>query len=357
MAGDAFTDYKPQSVAGLTGRQLKALQKHGMTTAQELQNINTTIAPQEQALQLQLLEKFGPLFSKVGQDLATQEAEAGISRDLALSKGPGMDLVKQATEIDRAANPEFYGMRETTAKGYTDLIEGQDPNKLTGAELSNVERGVNRLNARTGNLNTGDATTTVGNAMTFGDELGKKRDRFSSALNLFPGISAASRSPVDAFAVSTGKSSNTPNFGQQNFQIQNGQFTTQGMLDRLAGTQGKQMDVLSGRRNIQDYSEGAVGSVCCFIMIAANDGLKLPWWIIRSRDYYYNTQPRVRDGYRKMARRLVPLMERNLLIKKVIKYIMFYPLSFYGEYIQGLNKFGWIFKPVKNFWFNLWRNY
>lgn len=357
MAGDAFTDYKPQSVAGLTGRQLKALQKHGMASAQTLQDINTKIAPQEQALQLQLLQQYGPLFSKVGQDISTQEAEAGISRDLALAKGPGLELAQQASEVDKAINPEFYKMREVTGKGYADLISGQDPNKLSGAELANTERGINRLNARTGNLNTGDATTTAANAMTFGDELGKKRDRFSAALNLFPGLSGASRSPVDGFAVATGKTSTTPNFGQQNFQIQNGQFTTQGMLDRLAGTQGKQMDVLSGRRNIQDYSEGAVGSVCCFIMISANDGIELPWWIKRCRDYYYNTQPRVKDGYRKMARRLVPKMERNLLLRKLIKYTMYYPLSFYGAYIQGLNKFGWMFKPTKNFWFTIWRNY
>lgn len=351
MAGDAFKDYKPQSVAGLSARQLKALTKWGPQTAQTLQDINANIAPQEQALNLKLLQQYAPEYTQVGSDIATQEAQ----NQLALTQGPGKALAEQAIALDKSTNPEFYASREAAGKGFLDLISGQDPNKLSGAEMAQTERNVNRLNARTGNLNTGDATTTVANASLFGDELGKKRDRFGQALALFPGISAGSRSPIDTFGIASGKQS-TPNFGNQQYQTQNGQSATSGMLDRIAGTQQNQQNILAGRRNIQDYSEGAVGSVCCFIMIAANDEFELPYWIRKCRDYFYKQEPQVAVGYKKMAKWLVPLMNRSSLLRKFIKFSMYYPLSYYGKYLVGESKYGFVCKPIKSFWFNIWRN-
>lgn len=354
-------DYQTPSLGKLTAKQLQALQKYGPQTARTLQQVSAELAPKDQALQLQLLQQFGPQFSQIGSDIAKQEALANVQRDLAITQGPGQDLVQQALALDRAANPEFYSQREATNKGFLDLIGGQDPNKLTGAELANVERGVNRSKAGSGNLNTGDATSTVAGAMTFGNELNAKRDRFAQALSLFPGISAASRTNIDPFQIATGRSSQTPNFGQQQFQLQNGQNYSGDLTGNIANSQQLQQNVNAGRRTVSDFVNqsynSAVGSSCCFIMIAASESFELPWWIRTCRDYYYFKEPRVKRGYKRMARKIVPIMEQNLLIRKLIKYSMYYPLSFYGAWTQGLNKFGWMMKPIKNFWFAIWRNY
>lgn len=353
--GDSFEDYESKPLTYLSKKQLRQLQKFGLPAAQTVQDISEEIAPRESALQLKLLDEFGKKQSQIGSEIAGQEAKASVSNDLNTILNGGIDLTKQVDEIDRLINPEFYSGRAATGAGFNALIEGQDPNKLSGAELANVERGINRLNARTGNLNTGDATTTAANAMTFGDELGKKRDRFASALSLFPGLSSSFRSPIDAQATATGKYAPTPNFGQQQYTGQTGTGAVQGFLDRTAATQDTQQQIKAGARNIADYSQGAVGSVCCFIMIAANEGKELPWYVRFCRDYYYSKQPEVAKGYKKMAKWLVPLMQKHSLIRKFIKVTMYNPITAYGGYLMGENKYGKMFKPVKNFWFKIWR--
>ena len=349
LSGDGgFTKYQPPSLGALTGKQLKSLKKYGLDSAQTMQDISAKIAPQEQAMLFKLLQEYAPQYSKVGADLAEQQAKD----NLALVEGSGTKLAESAIGLDRLANPEFYNNRETANKGFTSLIEGQDPNKLSGAEEANVERSVNRLNARTGNLNTGDASTTVGNAMLFGDELGKKRDRFAQALSLFPGVNSASRSPIDAFGVASGRES-TPNFGTSQFQMQNGMQGIQGFQDRVLSTQQKQLEA---KMNRSALTEDAGPKACCFIMIAANAGIELPWWIRECRDYFYKKDPKVRKGYKRMALWLVPLMKKHQVIKTFIKWTMYHPISMYGKYLVGESKLGYIFKPVKSFWFNIWRN-
>lgn len=356
MGGHAFNDYSPPSTAGLTRRQLVALQKWGPETARTVQNISEEMAPRETALQLKLLQDYAKNFSDVGSEVAGREAKASVANDASTIAGGGSDLVAQLLALDKTTNPDLYNSMAVANQGYQSLIGGQDPNKLSGAELANVERGVNRLNARTGNLNTGDATTTAANAMVFGDELAKKRDRFGQALSLFPGIASASRSPIDVQATATGKYSQQPNFGQQQYQGQTGTGTTNALQSQIGSDAQQRQEILAGRRHVEDKIEGSL-SACCFIMIAAIEGKELPWWVRFCRDYYYSKQPEVAKGYKKMAKWLVPLMRKHIALRRIIKYTMYNPISWYGAYLVGESKWGWVAKPVKNFWFKIWRNY
>jgi len=91
---------------------------------------------------------------------------------------------------------------------------------------------------------------------------------------------------------------------------------------------------------------------CCFIMLEARYGNGTMDSVVRRyRDEYLT--PKNSRGYYKLAEVLVPLMRSSKLFKWLITKTFADPLVSYGKYHYGLNKHGWIFKPVKNFWFNI----
>lgn len=361
-------DYSPKPITKTTNRQLKALQKYGLPYAQALQNIASSIEPQQQALNYNMFSQYGPLLSQIGSQIQEQEAGANIGADIRNIQGGGRELLGEAISLDRMANPEFYAMREATGKGYTDLIGGMDPNKLSGSEMANVERGVNRLNARTGNINTGDATTTASNALTFDDRLQAKRDRFGQALSLFPGLSTASQSNINAYPIASGRGATQPNVGTAQFQQgQFGQQTAQGLAQNIQEQGLFRQQLRGNQRPAADFGNqsfqalgsaaGGMGGGCCFIFMAAYEGEELPRYIRQCRDFYYNLHPSSAVGYKRMARWLVPMMHKSKLVMSAVKWSMIKPMSWYGQWLTGKSKTGWLMKPIKSFWINTWRLY
>lgn len=169
--------------------------------AQGEYNASAQVSPQYAALEQALKQDYGIS----GADLDAAIADRNVSNTSNILAGSGRDLVREATETARVADPEFFRLREIVGKGAADLVGGQDPNKLTESELENASRGVLRTNLGSGNFNTPSQTNTISNAMTFGDELTKKRQAFSQALGTATGSMPALRSGVDTFQMVTGK--------------------------------------------------------------------------------------------------------------------------------------------------------
>lgn len=342
---------KAPSASKQTAQTLRALTLYGPDYMRTVQGMTEELTPRQNQLDYDQYAKFAPLFSKLG----AEDQQRGIGYDLDAINNGGRQLAQSAFDLERQASPEWAASMASANKGYQDLIGGMDPNKLSGAEMANTERGINRLNARTGNLNVGDATSTTANAMTFGGALDQKRQNFGQALNLFPGIASQSRSSVDGFAVATGKGN--VNTGLNQFKNPASQFSTQGQQlgsQISAGQQAGQAQNMS-RKTIDQSAHDAMGSCMgCYIFKEVYGYPDAPNYIRWCRDFFYKQDYKIAKGYRKMSYWLVPLMQEWKLVRWAATLGIIIPLAGYGQYLCGYKTWTKIFKPVAKFWLKFW---
>lgn len=173
------------------------------------------ISPQEQQLQADLFREFGPILNEIGADIAQQNAERqlGIDRQLTESDD-ALALIEGATELARAADPEFFDNREAASGRFLELLDALNPNELSGGEAASVERNVNRTLNREGDTRDSNSAN-LRSALQFSDRLDRKRQALGNVLSTLPNVQAGTRSGVDTFKLTTGKSS-LPSFSQFN---------------------------------------------------------------------------------------------------------------------------------------------
>lgn len=215
---------KPEGTAKQIGAYVQNLPKYLRATAEGIGpleqagvNARATIDPQNLALDESLLKYFGPRFSQIGNDMARTNAMSQAGTDLAVLQGPGGALARAGQELNEEIDPEYYDVRRAGAAKFLDLLKGQDPNRLTGAEMANTERALNRTNRTAGVSDVPSSVGAISNAMTFGKELDRKRNTVLNTLSALPQNLAAFKSGTDAFQVATGRSSQ-PNQGFGQFQ-------------------------------------------------------------------------------------------------------------------------------------------
>lgn len=213
-------DYAPSATES-TDESMKAYIKHlpnllrvtneeVLPSEQALQNAQNVLAPQRNALELQLLRDYGPQFAEVGGEISAANAQRQASSDLAVLQGPGRDLAREASAVAREADPEYYAMREAGASALAKLFgSADDPNGgLSGAEREEVTRSLARDNSARG-LENPTATSTVSNAMKFGAAGAARKSAKQNALAGMIGTAAnflpASQSKVDTFNLVTGR--------------------------------------------------------------------------------------------------------------------------------------------------------
>jgi len=93
-----------------------------------------------------------------------------------------------------------------------------------------------------------------------------------------------------------------------------------------------------------------MGSSCCFIFIK---GEKLTKQVRNFRDTFFNEDSFVAQGYRKMAKWLVPAMN-NKFIKRFVKFIMVDPMAKFAEYYYKNDRCGYLYAPISLFWAFTW---
>jgi len=174
-------------------------------TEQAIFEAKKVLAPQEQALNYGLVEKYAPLLNLIGQKMAASNAAAQQASDRELTGASGQVLAKNVSEIGRTLDPEFYANRAVTSDAYRRLIGELDPTRLSEAELAATERGVNRLNFNRGTSESPSNTGAVANALQFSDRLAKKRNDLNQVLSNFGQIQVGSSSKIDPAQLTTGK--------------------------------------------------------------------------------------------------------------------------------------------------------
>lgn len=255
----AFIQYFPEYL-GTQLEQLPALQD-------ALINATATASPQLSQIQTDLFRQFGPELNRIGQEISAENALAQAASDAAVVSGPGRDLVQEARTTAEVFDPEYFQTRALTADKLGALLNSFSGDlSLSGAERSEVERGLNNTMSTRGTLNTPSAIETLTAANQYGSAFQGKRDALQNALNTASNFLQTARSGTDTFQVATGRPSTT-NQGANQFT---GAQTSPGadVFDigdsflggiNEAGNLG--MEINAGRRDSLDRVTGVLGSL------------------------------------------------------------------------------------------------
>jgi len=93
--------------------------------------------------------------------------------------GTGKTVGEGMRAFEEAASPQLAATQAQQAASLQALLASQDPTKLSGSEMSNVERGLGRMGIGVGRTAEMDKYKA---AMTFGDALAQKQQRLGQAL-------------------------------------------------------------------------------------------------------------------------------------------------------------------------------
>jgi len=104
---------------------------------------------------------------------------------------------------------------------------------------------------------------------------------------------------------------------------------------------------------------GTIGaSACCFIFMEAYNG-DMPYWVRECRDEFAPENTARREGYIKMAKWLVPLMQRSKTVRMLVNLLMIKPLTNWGGWYKKVKGYelSFIYKPFVKVWFKVWEKY
>ena len=333
----------------------------------EMQTLREQISPREQQLNADLYAKYGPQFAKTGSDIARQNAEAQAATDLGIVSGTGRDLVREAMRTQKEADPEAYRARELALQNLEQL-QGSltDPNAgLSGAERAEIDRSMARENFARGTGATPTATSTVANAMAFGQageaRKAQRQSAIANAAQLAAGAVQPLSSRIDTFQLTTGRPSVNQGEARTGGAREVGQESNaMGMnLFGNASQMRQQENQLNAQRKTGlDQFTQVMGSLpsCCWTFAEAYYGWEnIPDAVKVSRDLHYT--PRIREGYRMMSRFLVPRMQRSKVWRAAVNALLIKPMTAHAEWYVNGKGFGWMFSPLQKTYLALWDYY
>jgi len=308
------------------------------------------------------------------QGLANSNTQAGGSSLASLLSGSGAQAAAAGQAVNQANNPGYYsniasatGLNNTSAGQATNLLNAINLNGLSPGEFNATQRAQNQGNAGTGNLGLNNNTNTINNAMNFGGAFNSKLGLLGNALGSATGVANSITGTANAAAGNAGYSPTgtaatafqAPTNSQISSNAQTANTSAQNSL--LSATSGIQQSYInpqatSAYQNSPGGQATAAFGACCFIFLESYNGI-LPWWVRKSRDYYYEREPTVAVGYKKMAKWLVPLMRKSVFIKHLVNIFMIKPITLYGGYLHKVKGYSLCqpFVIFKNFWFFVWR--
>ncbi len=259
-SGTGLTTDVIQNVMKNLPEYMNVINQQQLPQAQANLKTQQTIAPQYQQLMNDLYAKYGPQLAKTGSDIDTVSRTGSAEGDVSLLAGAGGQAVKGVSELDKQVNPEYYKTRAAGAKSLGELLGSINLNNAN----PEAERLVNQENQRSGNANVPSATGTVSNALSFGNELQKRRDALGSAINTASGFLSPASGTFNTANIALGKG--PTNTGLTNFAgVKDQPNAATGTASNLLGTgtqlTGQERDIESQRRDVMDRINEGVGSV------------------------------------------------------------------------------------------------
>lgn len=372
--GDFFKgNYTPPPVSASTGEQLQALtqylpglmqtyNKQLLPSAQADLATQQAVAPGQQALNTSLYGTYGPQIANISNQISAQQTQA----DTANLAQNGQQLAQAGKAAQQVADPEYYATRALAGQKTQDLLNSINVNGLSGSEQAQVERSLNQQAQQGGSPDISSGLKTVQNASTFGSALQAKRDALGQAIGQATNFLPAAKSGVDVFQQVTGRPSSTGNTNAaQATSAQPVGSTASNLTNQLfgniAGIQAQNQDIHAAAQPVTSFVNNAyksamsgsgAASSCCFIFLESYNGV-LPLDIRICRDYYYEKYPTVANGYRRMARVLIPIMRCNGICRWLVNHFMVIPLTKHSLFIFGRSRVSYV--EYKKFWFGIWK--
>jgi len=257
----AYRDYLPD-ILRITANNILPMEQAKLSGSE-------AVSPGYAKLSTDLFGEYGPQLAKIGSDIIKQQANDQALSDLSVVSGPGRQLVNEALTTAKAADPEYYNVREAAGNKLSALLGSINPTGgLDANETEAVTRGLAQENTRRGVAFNPSQTNTVANAMQFGNAAMAKKEKIGNILNATTSTAPALKSGIDVFQVATGKPSYA-NLGDTKFTgvTPVGSSTEQfggNLLNNIATLQGQKNQINADRRDsIDRIHEGfaAVGSL------------------------------------------------------------------------------------------------
>ncbi len=218
------------------------------------------ISPQYQELLTSLYEQFAPRLAKAGAVAEGESRKGSAATDVELLGGSGGRTVRELSALDKEVNPEYYATRAAGANKLGQLLGSIDLN----APNIEAERLVSQEASRSGNAAVPSATGTVSNALSFGNELQKRRDALGQAINIASGFLAPASGTFNTANIALGKGpTNTglTNFAGVKDTTSSAGATAGGLLGVGAGLVGQEQDIEAQRRDWVDRINESIGSI------------------------------------------------------------------------------------------------
>jgi hypothetical protein len=325
------------------------------------------VSPGQNQLDLDLLQRFGQQFADTNQRIAGNTAMNRASDDLRLIQGPGRDLARSALAMQREADPEAYRARALAA-GQLDRLDASliDPDAdMSGSERAEIDRSLARDNFSKGLGAVPTATSTVSNALKFGQAGEARRTARQSAIGEAAKISSGAVQPlssgIDTFQLTTGRSSALGPAGSGSREV--GADTNamgSGLLNNATNIRQQENQINSQRRDALDRVSQVMSSIpsisCCWIFAEAYYGWNnIPDEVRVSRDMHYT--PQRREGYRLMSKWLVPLMQTNPFVRLLVMWLLIKPMTTHAKWYVNRKGIGWIFHPLQQLYLAIWEYY
>jgi len=133
--------------------------------------------------------------AQINAERQRRGAAAATSADIySKETGTGRTVGEGVREFEEYAAPYLDPTQQQQAASLQALLASQDPTKLSGSEMSNVERGLGRMGIGVGRTSEMDKYKA---AMTFGDALAQKQQRLGAALAQTSPVAASFKSGVN----------------------------------------------------------------------------------------------------------------------------------------------------------------
>lgn len=334
-----------------------------MPTAISNLNANLATTPINNALDLQQLQQYGLPTAQANQGITNSNALAGSQTNLNNITGPGGQAAMAAQGLNRATNPDYFKVADSSANQTSNLLNSFSLNGLSPGEYNATERSLNQSNNATGNLGLDNATNATNNAVNFGGAFNNKVGILNNALgtaqgtgnmlqnNGFNSTSTALGMPAPSAQSSFGAGS----FGPSEQAGSSATSSANNIFSGLSSLTNTQLDA-QAKSNYQNSPQGsfvANSSACCFIFMESYHGA-MPSHVRRCRDSYYASKPQIATGYKRMAKWLVPLMRYSSLVRSFVWHCMVSPLSEYGKFVVRKDTAGRHYKSTTRFWFSIW---
>lgn len=236
---NALETYLPGITQAITGQYTP--------TAEAQLGAAQAVSPGYADLMSKLYSQYAPGLATTGAnvDAISREGAAGTDLSLLQTYGPQLAAAQRASE--NALNPEVAAARASAAKGLGDLFGSINLNSPN----PEAERLVSQESARSGNIAQPSATNTVSNALSFGNELQKRRDALGKAISLATGFTQAGQTsfnPVANALTRSPSNTGTSQFTGIDKDTAAAQQTGTDWLTQLSQLQGQKVDLSSQRR-------------------------------------------------------------------------------------------------------------